>query len=86
MPGARIDGLATLADGETVLKLRVAAVPDKGAANAAVLALLAKRLGLPKRAVTLVSGATARRKHIHLDADAQAIAARLSDICAGRGV
>lgn len=44
------------------LRARLPAPPVEGAANAALLALLAERLGVPKRAITLVRGATARHK------------------------
>ena len=39
-----LDGVETLADGRAVLKVRVRAVPEDGAANAAVTALLAQAL------------------------------------------
>jgi uncharacterized protein (TIGR00251 family) len=44
------------------LKVSVTAPPDKGKANAAVIALLAKAFGTPKSAITLVAGQTDRRK------------------------
>lgn len=47
-----------------MLRLRVKAVPDKGKANAAALALLSKALGLPASALTLISGDTARLKTV----------------------
>lgn len=65
----RIEGFETLADGTEVLRIRVAAVPDKGKANAAVMALLAKSLGLPKSALTLVAGETARLKTVEVEND-----------------
>ncbi|SDU38872.1 DUF167 family protein [Stappia sp. ES.058] len=77
----RVDGVVTRDDGLCVLKLRVRAVPDKGAANRAVIAFVARLLGLPKRDVRLVSGAAARVKLLELDADAQELAARLCSIC-----
>ena len=55
---ARIDGF----DIDGVLRLRVTAPPAEGEANAAVVKLLSRTLGLPARDVVLVSGATARRK------------------------
>ncbi|MCB1518511.1 MAG: DUF167 domain-containing protein [Hyphomicrobiaceae bacterium] len=55
-------------DGSWRLPLRVRAVPDKGAANKAVAALLAKQLGLPKSAITIESGATNRLKTVRIDA------------------
>lgn len=65
-----IEGFERLADGTEVLRVRVAAVPDKGKANAAVIALLAKSLGLPKSALSLVAGETARLKTVSLPDDA----------------
>jgi len=53
--------------GRAVLKVRVAAAAADGAANAAVVALLAKALSRPKSAFTLVSGQTARVKRIAVD-------------------
>jgi uncharacterized protein len=44
-------------------------VPDKGKANAAVIALLAKTLGLPKSSIAVTAGHTARLKTIRIDAD-----------------
>lgn len=57
-----VEGVETGADGLAHLKVRVRAAPDKGAANAAVLKLLAKSLGVPKSALALVSGQTSRVK------------------------
>jgi uncharacterized protein (TIGR00251 family) len=48
-------------------KLRVAAPPERGRANAAVVALLADALGLRREAVRLVSGGTRRDKVVELD-------------------
>jgi uncharacterized protein len=47
-------------------KVRVAAPPEDGRANDAVLGLLAERLSLPRRSLTLVSGHTARVKIVEL--------------------
>jgi uncharacterized protein YggU (UPF0235/DUF167 family) len=74
-----LEGLEQLADGRTVLKLRVRAAPDKGAANAAVLALVAARLGLGKAAVRLKQGAAGRNKTLLLSGDPGLLSARLSD-------
>jgi len=61
-----------------VLKLRVAAAAADGAANAAVIALLAKTLKVPKSAVRILRGETARVKQIDVDGlDEAAIRARL---------
>lgn len=48
------------------LKFRVAAPPVEGAANEALCAYLAKRFGLPRKAVVIRSGAGARRKRVLL--------------------
>jgi uncharacterized protein YggU (UPF0235/DUF167 family) len=48
--------------GRPVLKARVAAPPVEGEANAALLKLVAKALGLPRSAVRIASGETARVK------------------------
>jgi uncharacterized protein YggU (UPF0235/DUF167 family) len=53
-------------------------VPDKGRANAAVAVLLGKALGIPKSAVTLVAGDTARLKTLAIAGDGAALAARLA--------
>ncbi|MDE2486152.1 MAG: DUF167 domain-containing protein [Alphaproteobacteria bacterium] len=55
------------AEGRPVLKVRVAAAAADGAANAAVIALLARTLGLPRSGVRLLSGQTARLKRIEAD-------------------
>jgi uncharacterized protein YggU (UPF0235/DUF167 family) len=72
-----IDGVETRADGEMVLRVRVRAVPDRGRANAAVLALLAEALGVAKGRVTLLAGATARLKTVAVAGDPAALAERL---------
>jgi uncharacterized protein len=48
------------------LKLQLAAPPVEGEANAALLEFLARRLGLPRRQVTLVAGDTSRRKQVRI--------------------
>lgn len=64
-----IDGVETLADGRSVVKVRVRAVADGGEANRAVLELLAKSLGVPKAKVKILSGATSRLKQVAVDGD-----------------
>ena len=49
------------------LKARLTAPPVDGAANEALIALLAERLSLPKRAVRIIRGATARLKTVEID-------------------
>jgi len=64
-----IDAIETIGDGKSVLKVRVRAVAEGGEANRAVTELLAGALGVPKRCVRLVSGATSRIKQVAVDGD-----------------
>jgi uncharacterized protein YggU (UPF0235/DUF167 family) len=73
----RIEGTELRADGAAVLRVRVAAVPDRGKANAAVVALLARPHGQPKSAMSVVTGDTARLKTLRLAGDAPRLAAAL---------
>lgn len=49
------------------LRIRVAAPPADGAANAELVRFLAERLGVPRGRVRIVSGALARRKIIDVE-------------------
>lgn len=63
----RIDGWGEDAQGRPLLKVRVSAPPVEGEANAALEKLLAKALGLPKSAVAVAAGQTARVKQVQID-------------------
>jgi uncharacterized protein (TIGR00251 family) len=71
-------------DGDTVLKVRVRAVPEDGRANAALEKLIAKWLGLPPSAVKVVHGGKSRLKQVAIKGDPLAlpllIAARLAEL------
>lgn len=54
------------------LKVRLQAPPVDGAANDALVALIADRLGVPKRAVRVVGGATSRAKTVEIDGTTEA--------------
>lgn len=59
--------------------IRLAAPPVDGAANAELIAFLAYRLGLPKRAITITHGETARQKRVKIvGLSAATIQARLT--------
>ena len=75
-----IDGIERLADGRSVLKVRVRAAPSDGEANAALVRLMAKALGVASRDVTLVAGATARIKRLEVAGAGPALAAALAGI------
>jgi uncharacterized protein (TIGR00251 family) len=64
-----IDGIETLANGRSVVKVRVRAIAEGGEANRAVTELLASALGVPKRCVRVLSGTTSRMKQVAIDGD-----------------
>ena len=64
-----IDGIETLANGRSVLKIRVRAIAEGGEANRAVVELLAKALGVTRAKVRLTSGVTSRLKQVAIDGD-----------------
>ncbi len=71
-------------DAQGELRVRVTAPPADGAANKAVVRLLAKALGVPKGAVTLVSGASSRHKRLRIDGrDAASVEARWPGVMRG---
>jgi uncharacterized protein YggU (UPF0235/DUF167 family) len=68
----RVDGVV---DG--VLKIRVMAPAVDGAANVALLRLLAEELGVSRRELQIVAGATSRQKLVVVDGvDPEALVAR----------
>jgi len=77
-----IEGVDLLADGRSVLKARVRAAPSAGEANAALVGLLAKSLGVAARDVNLVAGQAARIKRVHIRGAGAALAAALEKLCA----
>ena len=64
-----IDGVETMSDGRPVVKVRVRAIAEGGAANRAVTELLAKALGVPRSGVRVLSGITSRTKQVAVDGD-----------------
>lgn len=78
----RLEGWAADEAGRPFLKLRVRALPAEGAANAAVEALVAKALDLPKSAVKVVTGGKNRLKGLDIEGP-EALAARISELAGG---
>ncbi len=72
-----IDGIDTDADGNAFVKARVSAVPEDGKANKALIALLSKKLRVPKSSVSFLSGETARKKILRIDGDPEDLKAKL---------
>lgn len=52
-----VEGREALSDGRRVIKVRVRAAPTGGAANEALVRLVAKILGVPPSRVRIASGA-----------------------------
>jgi uncharacterized protein YggU (UPF0235/DUF167 family) len=69
-----LEGPGTLADGRRVLKARVRAAPEKGAANAALEALLAAHFGVARSAVSVIAGQSGRLKTVAVQGDPDALA------------
>ncbi|WP_374467826.1 DUF167 family protein [Phenylobacterium sp.] len=71
-----VEGWATDEAGRPVLRVRVSAAATEGAANAAVIALLAKALGRPRSSLHIVRGETSRTKQVEAEDLEQADLAR----------
>ena len=75
-----IDGIEVLSDGRCVLKARVRAPASEGAANAELIRLIARALGVAPRNVALAAGATARIKRLTIAGEGAAIVAVLEKV------
>jgi len=75
-----IDGAKERDDGTLVLRVHVRAVPDKGKANKAVIAILAKSLGVPKTTLRLLHGETARFKTIAIEGNSEFLARKAQSL------
>lgn len=73
-PGAKTSSIAGM-HGEA-LKIRIAAPPVEGKANAALIAFVAAQLGVARRLVTVEKGESSREKLLRI-ADPDADPARL---------
>jgi len=73
-PGAKTSDIAGR-HGDA-LKIRIAAPPVEGKANAALIAFIAAKLGVPKRQVSVERGTSSREKTVKV-ADPKADPARL---------
>jgi len=61
---ARTEVAGKLADG--TIKIKVAAVPDKGKANAELCAFLAREFGVPQSRVEIIAGQTSSLKVVRV--------------------
>lgn len=85
-PGARravIGGLRKDAAGHDMLDVRVAAPPEDGRANDAIIALLAESFGVARRDVSLQHGATARIKRFLIAGDSPELSRRADELSKG---
>lgn len=60
------------------IKLRLAAPPVEGKANAALIEFLAEYFGVPRRNVTIVSGVKSRSKRVSIEGAPEALGKRIS--------
>lgn len=74
-PGAKQTGF--VGPHGDAMKIRLAAPPVDGKANAALCAFLAEFCGVPKSSVTLLSGETSRAKRVKLEGAGATVGARL---------
>ena len=79
-----IDGIETLANGRTVVKVRVRTIAEGGEANRAVIALLSEALGVARGQVRILSGPTSRLKQIAVDGDPAELGERLRKLTAAQ--
>lgn len=85
-PGASRAAVGGTHDG--ALLVRVTEPADRGRATAAALQALAEALAVPRRSVTLVRGATSRRKVVEVDlagTDRETVGARLVSLLGAGG-
>jgi len=76
-PGAKKSGFnGVMPDGRA--RVSIAAPPVDGRANEALIAFLARALGLPKRSLRLAHGAGGRDKVVEVDLGPEELAMRLA--------
>ena len=68
--------------GKAVLKAYVTTPPEDGKANAALLALVADWLGVPKSAATLASGQKSRLKSVAVSGEPDKLMQKIADLLA----
>jgi uncharacterized protein (TIGR00251 family) len=64
VPGSSRTAVSGPLDG--MLKVKVAAAPEKGKANQCLVEFLARQLGVKKNAVAIISGTTSPVKHVQV--------------------
>ncbi len=82
-PNARqagLDGFEEAADGSVWLTVRVTVVPEKGKATKAVIGIIARALHIPKSAISVLSGNTARKKILRIEGNPEDIVMALEKL------
>jgi uncharacterized protein (TIGR00251 family) len=64
VPGSSKTAVVGILDG--MVKVKIAAPPEKGKANQCLIAFLAKKLGVKKNAIHIVTGQTNPVKHVQI--------------------
>ena len=83
--GDRMEGIVRRADGSAFLKVSVAAPPVEGRANDALLQLLAREWGVPRRTLAIVGGLKSRSKTVHIAGETAFLLKRLGAVLARLG-
>ena len=78
-------GEVAVFEGKGVLTAKVRAVPEKGKANAALLELISKWLGVPKSSISLTGGGKSRLKALAIAGDSQELGGRLAALLEAGG-
>jgi len=78
VPGASKTELAGIKDGR--LRIRIAAAPEDGKANAEMLNFLSKKIDCPKKDLQLLSGEKSRLKTIALPLERKAQLEKMQDL------
>jgi uncharacterized protein len=81
----RLVGLVADADGGVALKIMVTAAAEQGKANDALIALLSRAWHLAKSDISIVAGASDRRKTVHVAGTAGQLLPALAASVAGLG-
>ena len=75
---SEVVGVVDAADGRPALAIRLRSPPVDGAANRALVELLAARLGVPRSSIAIVGGEKSRLKTLRVEGVAQAALAALA--------
>lgn len=74
-----VEDIESASDGRAYLAAKVRAVPEKGAANAALVRLIAVWLDVPKKRVSIVGGAASRLKTVRVVGEPARLTERIAE-------